>query len=571
MTDHLGPYELRGELGRGAMAVVWRGFDPNLEREVAIKEPFTLPGDEALNAELSARFVREGRAAAKLNHPGIVTIHNADVFDSRPAIVMELIEGETLSTVLERGPLPAQAALAILDQLLDAVAYAHERDVVHRDIKPDNVFVTHDGRVILADFGIAHVGDSGTLKTQAGTVMGTPGYMAPEQVEGGAVDARTDIFAVGAIAYEMLSGHNPFGADEGAPPTTVMYRIVHEQPPALPASALAEVPVALAPIIGVALAKNPADRFSDAHAFRVALGGGPIVTGAMAGIAAPPAHVKSMPAWATAERPAPRVGPEVSKWLPYAAVVGVAVLLLAIFLRPNDLPATSTAGGGGLGVSPPEVSIVTPTTGSSFDVGTTVQIQASVKPDTGRRVIFLANGVEIGTADSAPYECAYSASSAGSVVLAAKVKLPDGTEVSSEQVGLTVTQSDSSSPADSSTGDEGEIQAALNSWTRTIDNGDLEAHLDCYSPTVSPWYDHSSASRSVIGKALGVAYTRYSSMSMTLSDVSISFSTPEQATAEFTKHWRFSGGGKKSVGSERDVMSLELVGGEWKICSEAPL
>ena len=219
VTDVLGPYEIRGELGRGAMAVVWRGFDPKLEREVAIKEPLVASGtpDYAV-ADLSARFVREGKAAAQLNHPGIVTIHAADVFDGRPAIVMELIEGETLSAILDRGPLPAPAAVAVLDQLLDAVAYAHDRGVVHRDVKPDNVFLTPDGRVKLADFGIAHVGSGATL-TQAGTIMGTPGYMAPEQVTGDPIDGRADIFAIGSIAYEMLSGHNPFGATDGLPPT----------------------------------------------------------------------------------------------------------------------------------------------------------------------------------------------------------------------------------------------------------------------------------------------------------------------------------------------------------------
>jgi serine/threonine-protein kinase len=329
------------------MAVVWRGFDLNLEREVAIKEPVIPAGvDEAAHADLSARFVREGKAAAKLNHPGIVTIHAADVFDGRPAIVMELIEGETLSTVLDRGPLAPAAALAILDQLLDAVAYAHERGVVHRDIKPDNVFVTHDGRVKLADFGIAHVGSSATL-TQAGTVMGTPGYMAPEQVTGQPIDARADIFAIGSIAYEMLAGHNPFGATDGIAPTTVMYRIVHEQPPSLPEGALAGLPVALAPVIGTALAKDPADRFCDANAFRAALGGAPIVTGAMAGVSGAPAAPPS--AWGSQAAAATVVGQQggMPSWMPYAVVGGIAVVLLGgmLMMSGGGMP---TGGGAGL-------------------------------------------------------------------------------------------------------------------------------------------------------------------------------------------------------------------------------
>jgi serine/threonine protein kinase len=268
MAERLGAYELRGELGRGAMAVVWRAYDLKLEREVAIKEPVIGHGTTPPVAEeLAARFVREGKAAARLNHPGIVTIHAADVFDGRPAIVMELIEGETLSAVLDRGPLEIESAIAVLDQLLDATAYAHERGVVHRDIKPDNVFVTPDGRVKLADFGIAHVGDSATLKTQAGTVMGTPGYMAPEQVTGQPVDARTDVFAIGAIAHEMLGGRNPFGTADGASPTTVMYRIVHEQSAPLPA----DIAAPLSTAVRKALAKDPARRYQSAAEFRTAL------------------------------------------------------------------------------------------------------------------------------------------------------------------------------------------------------------------------------------------------------------------------------------------------------------
>lgn len=278
MADHLGPYELRGELGRGAMAVVWRAWDPALEREVAIKEPMIPPGlDAETAAELTARFVREGKAAAGLNHRGIVTIYVADVYEGRPAIVMELIKGETLSEVLARGPLSPGGALAVLDQLLDAVGYAHSRGVVHRDIKPDNVFVTVDGRVKLADFGIAHVGTSSAL-TQAGTVMGTPGYMAPEQVTGQPVDARADVFAIGALAYEMLTGLNPFGAGAGVATTTVMYRIVHEPMPQLPGQLTAALPEPFSRVLSAAVAKDPADRFADAAAFRSALAGGPITS-----------------------------------------------------------------------------------------------------------------------------------------------------------------------------------------------------------------------------------------------------------------------------------------------------
>lgn len=269
MSNTLGPYELRGELGRGAMAVVWRAWDPALEREVAIKEPLFAPTlEESVRGELTARFLREGKTVAAFNHAGIVTVYAADVYDGRPAIVMELIKGSTLAEVLERGALSPQAAAAVADQLLDALAYAHSRGVVHRDIKPDNVFVTVDGRVKLADFGIARVAER-TRFTQEGTVMGTPGYMAPEQVRGLSADERADIFATGAILYEMLAGENPFGASAGIESTAIMYRIVHEDPPPLPP----ETGDPLRTVALVALNKDPEARFASAEEMRSALAG----------------------------------------------------------------------------------------------------------------------------------------------------------------------------------------------------------------------------------------------------------------------------------------------------------
>jgi serine/threonine-protein kinase len=330
-SDRLGPYELRGELGRGAMAVVWRGFDPTLEREVAIKEPVTpAGGDPATVAEMSERFVREGKAAAQLNHPGIVTIYGADIYDGRPAIVMELIGGRTLSQVIDDGRLSPSAAVAIIDQLLDAVSFAHSRGVVHRDIKPDNIFVTDDGRVKLADFGIAHVGTTSTM-TQAGQVLGTPGYMAPEQVVGSPVDARADIFAIGVIAYELLAGTNPFGATEAAPPTTVLYRIVHETPPT-PAQLDPTVPQWLAAVISRAMAKDPAARYQSAEEMRADLraqsapspgawSAGPVATGA-----------------GTAGRP------NTTYWVVGGAVVVAALALAFVFAGGNGIAISGASG-----------------------------------------------------------------------------------------------------------------------------------------------------------------------------------------------------------------------------------
>ncbi len=372
MAENLGPYQILGELGRGAMAIVWRAHDTRLDREVAVKEPVVPAGTDATTAaELSARFVREGKAAAKLNHPGIVTIHAADIYDGRPAIVMELIEGETLGAILDRGALQPAVALAVLDQLLDAVGFAHSRGVVHRDIKPDNIFVTPDGRVKLTDFGIAHVGTTAAL-TQAGTIMGTPGYMAPEQVTGQPVDARADLFAIGVIAYEMLTGQNPFGATSGEAATTIMYRIVHESAPALPADVLAGIALDLAGVISVALAKDPTNRFVDANAFRTALAGGPIITaGALSqgGAVAPTLYPSAQAAAATiVSQQSQQSRPT---WMPYALVGGAGVLVIGALFMFAGGPPTGTASGGAVApaaTTEQAASEVVPASGSSAPV-----------------------------------------------------------------------------------------------------------------------------------------------------------------------------------------------------------
>jgi tRNA A-37 threonylcarbamoyl transferase component Bud32 len=268
MTSTLGPYEIRGRLGAGAMAVVWRAWDPKLEREVAIKEPVRSPAmSDSIAGELGERFVREGKTAARLSHPGIVTIYTADVFDGRPAIVMELLRGHSLAALIDKRSLPLDAALSILDQLLDALDYAHTMGVVHRDVKPDNVIVTDDGRVKLTDFGVAHASrvDSGPDSI----IAGTPGYMAPEQINALPVDARADVFGLGALAYEMFTGHNPFGATDGLDTTSIMYRTTHGSPP--PFDGSARVPQPLQSVVFRALAASPADRFASAGEMRLEL------------------------------------------------------------------------------------------------------------------------------------------------------------------------------------------------------------------------------------------------------------------------------------------------------------
>jgi len=345
--NFIGPYELRGELGRGAMAKVWRAWDPKLEREVAIKEPlFDARLGEEVITEMGARFVREGVAAARLNHPGIVTIFAADTYDGRPVIVMELVEGMTLREILQTGALSAQVALDVLDQLLDAVGFAHSQGVVHRDIKPDNVFISENGRVKLSDFGIARLDDTSlTRATQMGTVLGTPGYMAPEQAKGEPSDNRTDLFAIGTIAYEMLTGSNPFGASGDSNAASLLYKIVHEPIFELPAAASAGLSSDIRPAVLAALNKDPLERPQDAASFKAMLHGVPVPTqrkpGACSSLSpltdpttfSPSSRAKQASAKLTASK----------KALPLVIVGGVGVLLLTVIL----VSAWPERGGGG--------------------------------------------------------------------------------------------------------------------------------------------------------------------------------------------------------------------------------
>ncbi|MDO4798443.1 MAG: serine/threonine-protein kinase [Coriobacteriales bacterium] len=269
--DHIGPYRLLEEIGRGAMARVWRAWDTQASREVAIKEPLfgaCLPPQVA--QEMERRFVREGYMASRLTHPNIVAVYEAGAYDGRLVIVMELVDGITLGTLLERGPLAPTAAMDVLDQLIDAVSYAHYMGIVHRDIKPDNVFVTRDGSAKLADFGIAHLASAGTDDLSSGMALGTPGYMSPEQVLGQEVDERSDVFSIGVVAYEMLSGHNPFGVSQGLDSTAIMSRTVHDEVPELRACG---VPAATCHAIMMALQKDACDRPQSVKAFKTLLHG----------------------------------------------------------------------------------------------------------------------------------------------------------------------------------------------------------------------------------------------------------------------------------------------------------
>jgi Tol biopolymer transport system component len=258
------------------MGEVYRARDPRLRRDVAIK---VLPTSAAADADRLRRFEQEACAAAALNHPNILTVHEIGVSDGTPYVVSELLEGKTLRALIEQGALSIGTALEHAIQMLSGLAAAHERGIVHRDLKPENLFVTSDGRVKILDFGLAKllqpadlpqaVGASTRLaETTPGMVLGTMGYMSPEQVRGGATDQRSDLFSFGTILHEMLSGQRPFPGDSAA---DVMSAILHAEPSKLSALTDGRVSPPLERMIDRCLAKEPARRFQSARDLAFAL------------------------------------------------------------------------------------------------------------------------------------------------------------------------------------------------------------------------------------------------------------------------------------------------------------
>jgi len=257
----LGRYKILGELGRGAMGVVYRAEDPALERQLAIKTVF-VPADDADRKEYEARFTQEARAAGKLGHPGIVTIYDVGREGGMVYMAMELLEGVDLGAQAATRKFSITEAVGIAERVADALAFAHDRGVVHRDIKPPNIMLVGGGRVKIMDFGIARMRSS-DLKTQTGLMMGTPRYMSPEQVAGRPVDQRSDIFSLGIVLYELLTGSKLFSGNDA---TEIMYN-VSQMRPVPPSRINRQVPSMLDLVVAKALEKDASERYQDAHQF----------------------------------------------------------------------------------------------------------------------------------------------------------------------------------------------------------------------------------------------------------------------------------------------------------------
>ena len=254
----IGRYKILGELGRGAMGIVYRAQDPALDRVVALKT-IILKDDAEGRDEYHKRFFLEAKAAGKLTHPSIVTTHDFGEADGVAYLAMELLEGTDLRTRLQQGALPAAEAVEVARQVADGLAFAHERGIVHRDIKPGNVMLLDSGHAKIMDFGLARM-RAADHKTVSGMVLGTPRYMSPEQVAGQPVDQRSDIFSLGIVLYEMLTGAKLFGGEEV---TQIMHNVTYQE--AEPPTRLKpELPAMLDFVLARALKKDPAVRYQDA-------------------------------------------------------------------------------------------------------------------------------------------------------------------------------------------------------------------------------------------------------------------------------------------------------------------
>jgi serine/threonine-protein kinase len=266
MISQLGRYEVLGELGQGAMGVVYKARDPLIDRVVAIKTiNLGLALDE--KEEYEGRFYQEAKAAGRLNHPNIVTIYDVGKSGDVAYIAMELLEGRELRDIMnDRGLLPVDQVLDIVAQVALGLSYAHEHGIVHRDVKPSNIMLVRDGHAKITDFGIARM-TSSAVRTQTGMVLGSPKYMSPEQVMGKEIDQRSDIFSLGVMLYEMLTGQAPF---DGENVNAIMYQTLNAIP-VPPNSLNPSVPEMVNFIVAKALTKGLEDRYQNAKDLAVDL------------------------------------------------------------------------------------------------------------------------------------------------------------------------------------------------------------------------------------------------------------------------------------------------------------
>jgi len=259
----IGKYVIQAKIGSGAMGVVYKARDPWRGTDVAVK---VLPPDMADEEELVARFRREAESASTLDHPNIIRVYDYGEAEGLLFMVMELLQGVDLKVLIEQGTVgPMPRKFSIMVQVADALGYVHARDIVHRDLKPGNIHVEADGRAKVMDFGLVRLADS--EMTRAGTVMGSPSYMAPEQMRGRKADARSDIFSLGAVYYELLSGKRAF---PGKGIHQILMAVMTSEPPPL-VQVASDVPAPLAEVVTRCLGKDPDTRYQNGSELSAAL------------------------------------------------------------------------------------------------------------------------------------------------------------------------------------------------------------------------------------------------------------------------------------------------------------
>ena len=352
--ETFGAYRIIEPLGRGGMASVYKAYEAALDRYVALK---VLPGEFLHDETFAERFRREAKVVARLEHPNIIPIHAFGIEGGIPWMAMRLISGGALSSLLRGGRLTHERIITILRGAADALDYAHGKGVVHRDVKPQNILLDEAERVYLADFGIAKMVEGSGALTQTGMITGTPQYMAPEQATGHPVDQRVDIYALGVVAYEMLTGRVPFAADT---PVAVLMKHVTEPMPIPPASTVPE-PLVRALLKG--MAKKPEERWASAGAFVRALEQGlaevptaSLPVAAAATVPAPalrPAPTMPPPGPTTRRTAAPvRAGAGVGRVLGILALVVIVVgITLVALSRSGSVPKATTASVSSAGAA----------------------------------------------------------------------------------------------------------------------------------------------------------------------------------------------------------------------------
>lgn len=253
LPEKIGRYEVKSELGRGGMATVYRAFDPSFDREVAIK---VLPREMMHDPQFRSRFEREIKMIAQLEHPSIVPVYDVGDMEGQPYFVMRFMNGGSLSDLIERGSIPIDETAKIVEKIAQGLAYAHRKNIIHRDLKPDNILFDENGEPFISDFGVAKLSESSSNLTGSG-VIGTPAYMSPEQAQGSEIDQRSDVYGLGVIVYQMLSGHQPYSAD--TPMGVVVKHITEPVPEIL--KILPNLPEEADAIIKTAMAKDKTQRY----------------------------------------------------------------------------------------------------------------------------------------------------------------------------------------------------------------------------------------------------------------------------------------------------------------------